>query len=281
MKIFTHVLIFCVLCMSVISGLELKGHYDQQGIYKVYNIKNQLTLKCTANELVDIVWWKNDSEIKASEHLEIKVSKDKKTKTTTSELHISKALNDDSGDYSCRVTKENKIQKFMVVGNVAVKLPANFAVVEGEKLRLQCIAVGYKPVISWILPDNVTIEDGVVDSPDSRITIESEGDIEGNVLIIDPAERKDRGEYICEGRSADEILFKEIADGNHVTTKSFVRVKDKLAALWPFIGICSEVFLLCAIILFYEKRHSKNVEVDDSDTEQSPEQKKGDVRHRK
>lgn len=274
-------LILSVLCISVISGLELVGDYDQQGIYKVYNIKSHFTLKCTADELVDIVWFKNESEIKTDEHFEIRGSKDKKAKTTTSEVYVKKATNDDSGDYSCRVVKENKSQKFMVVGNVAVKLPSNFAVVEAEKLRLHCIAVGYKPVINWILPDNVTIDDGVVDSQDSRITIENEGDIEGNVLVIDPAEHKDRGEYICEGRSADEVLFKEIADGKKVVTKSYVRVKDKLAALWPFIGICSEVFLLCAIILFYEKRHSKTVEMDDSDTE-SPEQgKKGDVRHRK
>lgn len=275
------VLILGVLCISVISGLDLVGDYDQQGIYKVFNIKSPWHLKCTANELVDIVWFKNESEIKADEHFEIRNSKDKKAKTTSSELHVKKAVNDDSGEYSCQVTKENQSQKFKVVGNVAVKLPSNFAVVEGEKLRLLCIAVGYKPVINWILPENVTIEDGVVTSDDSRVTIESEGDIEGNVLIIDPAEHKDRGEYICEGRSADETLFKDIADGNKVVTKSYVRVKDRLAALWPFIGICSEVFLLCAIILFYEKRHSNNVETEDSDTEQSPEQKKGDVRHRK
>lgn len=275
------VLILSVLCISIISGLELTGDYDQQGIYKVFNIKSPIHLKCTADELTDIVWFKNDSEIKADEHYEIQVTKDKKAKQTISELHIKKAKNEDSGDYSCRVTKENISQKFMVVGNVAVKLPSNFAVVEGEKLRLLCIAVGYKPVINWILPDNVTIDDGVIDSQDSRITVEGEGAIEGNVLIIDPAEQKDRGEYICEGRSADEVLFKEIAGGNKIVTKSFVRVKDKLAALFPFIGICTEVVLLCAIILFYEKRHSKTVELDDSDTEQSPEQKKGDVRHRK
>lgn len=273
------VLILSILCISIISGLELTGDYDQQGIYKVFNIKSALKLKCTANELVDIVWFKNESEIKSDENTIIQVSKDKKTKQTTSELHIKKALKDDSGDYSCHVTKENKSQKFNVVANVAVKLPSNFAVVEGEKLRLQCIAVGHKPIINWILPDNVTIDDGVVDSQDSRITVESEGDIEGNILIIDPAEHTDRGEYICEGRSEDETLFK-IAN-EKVVSKSFVRVKDKLAALFPFIGICTEVVFLCAIILFYEKRHSKTVELDDSDTEQSPEQKKGDVRHRK
>uniref|UniRef100_A0A336L454 CSON003047 protein n=1 Tax=Culicoides sonorensis TaxID=179676 RepID=A0A336L454_CULSO len=275
------VLISVILGISAVHCLELKGEYDQKGIYKVYNIKTPFSLKCTADELVEIAWFKNDSEIKANDHYQIEATKDKKAKTTTSILSIQKPLNDDGGDYYCRVVKQDKSQKFMVIGNVAVKLPAHFAVVEGEKLKLHCIAVGYKPTINWILPDNVTIEDGAIESDDSRISVESEGDIEGNVLVIDPADRKDRGEYICEGRSADETLFRDINDGKRVVTKSYVRVKDKLAALWPFIGICSEVFLLCAIIVIYEKRHAKNAELDDSDTEQSPEQKKGDVRHRK
>lgn len=45
----------------------------------------------------------------------------------------------------------------------------------------------------------------------------------------------------------------------------------KLAALWPFLGICAEVFILCAIILVYEKRRNK-ADLDESDTDQSPEQ---------
>lgn len=45
----------------------------------------------------------------------------------------------------------------------------------------------------------------------------------------------------------------------------------KLAALWPFLGICAEVFVLCAIILIYEKKRNKQ-EMEDSDTDQSPEQ---------
>jgi hypothetical protein len=44
-------------------------------------------------------------------------------------------------------------------------------------------------------------------------------------------------------------------------------VKDKFAALWPFLGICAEVFILCAIILIYEKRRNKT-EQEDSDTDQ-------------
>jgi hypothetical protein len=62
-------------------------------------------------------------------------------------------------------------------------------------------------------------------------------------------------------------------------------VKDKLAALWPFLGICAEVFVLCAIILIYEKKRNKS-ELEESDTDQSPDtkptpNKDSDVRQRK
>ena len=35
---------------------------------------------------------------------------------------------------------------------------------------------------------------------------------------------------------------------------------DKLAALWPFLGICAEVVILCTIIFIYEKRRNKRLE---------------------
>ena len=40
-------------------------------------------------------------------------------------------------------------------------------------------------------------------------------------------------------------------------------VADKLAALWPFLGIVAEVIILCAIILCYEKSRSKKLSDED------------------
>lgn len=51
-----------------------------------------------------------------------------------------------------------------------------------------------------------------------------------------------------------------------------IRIKDKYAALWPFLGICAEVIILCAIIIIYEKKRNKT-ELEESDTDQSPDQK--------
>ena len=35
---------------------------------------------------------------------------------------------------------------------------------------------------------------------------------------------------------------------------------DKLAAVWPFLGICAEVAILCSIIFIFEKRRNRRME---------------------
>ena len=39
-------------------------------------------------------------------------------------------------------------------------------------------------------------------------------------------------------------------------TQTLLRVKDPLAALYPFIGIVAEVVVLCVVIFFCEKNKS-------------------------
>lgn len=50
----------------------------------------------------------------------------------------------------------------------------------------------------------------------------------------------------------------------------FAPFTGKYAALWPFLGICAEVVVLCVIILIYEKKRDKT-ELEESDTDQGPE----------
>ena len=46
-----------------------------------------------------------------------------------------------------------------------------------------------------------------------------------------------------------------------------VCVSDKFAALWPFLGICAEVLILCIIIFIYERRRSKKMAEEDAKEE--------------
>jgi len=42
--------------------------------------------------------------------------------------------------------------------------------------------------------------------------------------------------------------------------ETILRVKDPLAAVWPFCGIVAEVIVLCLIIFFCERRKSEEKE---------------------
>lgn len=74
------------------------------------------------------------------------------------------------------------------------------------------------------------------------------------ILTINVATEDDKGDFVCELSNMH---------GTH-TEVIRVRVKDALAALWPFLAICAEVLILCLIILIYEKKcvkkHSENEE---------------------
>lgn len=139
-----------------VSGFELKGRYENDGIFVFYDIKSAITLKCTADENADITWFKNDTKVESALSADrFTVSRGDTKKESI--FKIPKALQSDAGEYSCRA--KGKQQSFQVAGNVLVKLPSNTPSVEGEKLRLHCNAVGSSVSITWLLPDNSTIDD--------------------------------------------------------------------------------------------------------------------------
>lgn len=74
-----------------------------------------------------------------------------------------------------------------------------------------------------------------------------------SLLVINEVQEEDRGDYTC---SASNVF-------GEASSTVAVRVKDRLAALWPFIGIVIEVIVLCAIIFVCERRRSKTVEEED------------------
>jgi len=180
---------------------------------------------------------------------------------------ISSPKEEDAGNFTCSVEELKASKDFVVAAKVYFKqISHSAAVVEGEKLKLHCIAYGTNPEITWVIGNETYTESR------GRIRLdEDERKIKNAVLYIENVVLEDRQTYNCTGTN-DAIKFGN-ADYSEAQEYIYVRVKGKLAALWPFLGICAEVFVLCAIILIYEKRRNK-AELEESDTDQSPEQEK-------
>ena len=70
------------------------------------------------------------------------------------------------------------------------------------------------------------------------------------VLKIEDANRTtDRRAFKC-------VAYHKDARANCSESAFFVRVRDKYAALWPFLGIVSEVVVICLIIFICERRRA-------------------------
>jgi len=67
----------------------------------------------------------------------------------------------------------------------------------------------------------------------------------------------DRANYTCTVSVGKETAIRGI----------LLRVKGKFAALWPFLGICAEVIILCIGIFIYERRTKARNNVDDEEEE--------------
>lgn len=165
-----------------------------------------------------------------------------------STLNIIKAERSDIGPYTCNYEvswgSSSFSKQWMVsfkgevhMGSVSVSV--NY--IQNDDLELSCPVSGYPyPVVTWQ-------RNGVNIIPDNRITLspDASGKYKNAVLNIQNLQFEDKGEYSCTGTS----------ELNTVTSSLIkIRVKDKYAALWPFIGIVLEILLLVGIIVFCEKR---------------------------
>lgn len=254
-------LISLILLFIVTVNAELVPNYDSvEKELKVYDIRSPLVLSCnvTNGDSSDLKWERNGIDVSKIDSIKARY----KIIAAENKFIIEKTNEFDNGTYTCIANGDRK--NIIVVANVVVRVPSNVNVVEGERLTIHCTAVGTDVKIIW-QNGNETI----TNSTEKFILQIDEKGVDNAILMVDNVSLDDAGEYKCIANN----FATESGVRNEVIDTSIVRVKGKLAALWPFLGICAEVFVLCAIILIYEKRRNKT-EVEESDTDNNDPKKK-------
>ncbi|XP_028714381.1 basigin isoform X2 [Peromyscus leucopus] len=179
------------------------------------------------------------------------------------QMQYSVDTHDSAGEYSCIFLPEPVGR-----GSIFVEGPPRIKVgkksehaSEGETVRLVCKSdSSHPPVIQWTWFKTS-------DSGDQVITNGSES----KYLVISTPERSeltisnldmnsDPGTYLCNATNSQGTAQERIT----------LRVRSRLAALWPFLGIVAEVLVLVTIIFIYEKRRKPDQSLDEDDPGAAP-----------
>nr|XP_032831876.1 neuroplastin-like isoform X2 [Petromyzon marinus] len=190
-------------------------------------------------------YWEQDGEKIAGTEQMVEITA---SRIVTLDYTITKPKAEHSGVYVC-VFQTSPPAK----GNITVKSWPDITTHkksenhgEGDAAELVCKCNGY-PDVDWTWSYKPRDNDDVVvvanGSRDGRLAIASTGNqtvLSLHGLVVDT----DGGEYTCQATNSEGTA----------THTMLLRVRSRLAALWPFLGIVAEVVILIAIIFIYEKR---------------------------
>ncbi|XP_052558581.1 basigin isoform X2 [Tympanuchus pallidicinctus] len=163
-----------------------------------------------------------------------------------------------SGVYEC-IYETNPVAK----GNVSIEVQPQVVAYkksehgnEGDTGVLTCKSLSYPPVGNWFWfrSDQTPVVNGT-----DRYIIKSNGN-KTELRILKLSIEQDTGDYHCNGTNM-------LGPGSATVN---LRVRSRLAALWPFLGIVAEVLVLVTIIFIYEKRRKPDEVLDDDDGGSAP-----------
>lgn len=243
---FKFILCLCVALLQLVSG-------DESTQFKLG--QTELILNCSIAD--EVHWYRNGTKMAKKDNIEFIHA------NGTNLLKITKPKVADIGDYTCQGANEDarkaSVDIRVSMEPIVAELATSFNVVEGEKLRVPCAVYGYPtPKIEWRRENSSEGKYVTVKSDDRIMFEDNEEGITNGTLVITEVKMEDRDNYMC-------FAFNDLGDHNSTT---LIRVIDKYAALWPFLGICIEVIVLCAVIFVCERRRNKK-QFEESDNEQN------------
>jgi len=249
------------------------------------------TLRCKEADDEEVITWSFTPE---RQNDSMSVAQGEKYKMEENKLVISDVQQADLGIYRCFNEEKEDLQSFQVDISLKLKrLPKSVSIDEGssteDDIKCSMISSGQEVVFKWftrpeeeknssiITPICAKSVDSDCSIPSAMALFEkkdklapvvplaerseitygtSDEGIPWSVLTIKDTDLSDRQVFIC------KALLKGVEVSNCTASKhcdmaeTILRVKDPLAALWPFCGIVVEVVLLCVIIFFCEKKQS-------------------------
>ncbi|XP_066422368.1 basigin isoform X2 [Molothrus aeneus] len=190
-------------------------------------------------------------------HKEKTLQEDSNSGASTSYI-IEGTMEEHSGIYECIFEANPQIR-----GQVNISVPPQVTAYkksehgnEGDTGVLTCKNPSFPAVTTWSWHKS---GHGRLENASGRYIIKSSGNkTELRILKLDI--EQDTGDYFCNATNS-------LGTGDATVN---LRVRSRLAALWPFLGIVAEVLVLVTIIFIYEKRRKPDEVPDDDDGGSAP-----------